>query len=128
MNKSKMKREVTDLLTNPALLKHFDESYWSADCQARHACKVFAMGQCNTVKSHYLSNFKLKFDEDSDSDDSTYSLSKMRSPINYEYSANQLDQIIAALGNCIPFYAHLYNLKASHRVQILCPFSTMLAP
>ena len=120
-----MKREVTDLLTNPALVKHFDESYWSADCQARHACKVFAMGQCNTVKSHYLNNFKLTFDEDSNSDDL---ISKMRSPINYKYSANQLDQIIAALGNCIPFYAHLYNLKASQRAQILCPFSRMMAP
>ena len=83
MNKSKMKREVADLLTHPALVKHFDESYWSADCQARHDCKVFAMGQCNSVKSHYLNNFKLKFDDDSDSDDSTYSLSKMCSPINY---------------------------------------------
>ena len=129
MSKSKRKAEVTKLITNRAIVKHFDESYWSANCKARHECKVFAMGQCNSVKSYYLKSFKLKYDDDSDSDDSMYSLSKICTPSKYKYSENQLDQIISALGNCIPFYAHLYKLKDNnHRVQILCPFSTMMDP
>ena len=127
MNKSQRKAEVTKLLTNPAIVQKFDESHWSVDCKARHECKVFAMGQCKSIKSHYLQNFKPKYDDDSDSDESIYSISKIRTPSNYKYSENQLDQIIAALGNCIPFYAHLYKLKGNnHRVQCLCLFSPMM--
>ena len=129
MSSDKRKSEVIKLLTKATIANQFDESYWSADYKVWHECKVFAMGQCKSIKSHYLQNFKPKYDDDSDSDDSTYSLSKIRTPSNYKYSENQLDQIIAALGNCIPFYAHLYTLKGNnHRVHCLCPFSPMMDP
>ena len=126
MNKGKMKREVTDLISNASLAKQFDESYWSADCEARHKCKVQALHQCDCVKAHYFENFEPKYDTDSDC--SIYSVEKIREQINYKYSEDELNQIIAALGNCLPFYAHLYNIKASNRVQILCPFSRLMAP
>ena len=72
LDSNNRKSEVTRLLTNATIVDQFDKSYFSAYCKVRHKCKMFAMGQCKGVQSHYLANFVTKYNE-SEFDDSIYS-------------------------------------------------------